>query len=129
MSEKHQHNNHMTKSPSPKTDALREVIIGQYKEDELTGDGMGNLLAALTDIEMLGRERSEALEELAKWKQLSVEADKRFVEAIRERDEARAKANQLSAALTDAKIFIRMTAKRMNDWVNETNGCSIHKEK
>ena len=42
---------------TPKTDALREVIIGQYKEDELTGNGMGNLLAALTDIETLERER------------------------------------------------------------------------
>lgn len=43
-------------SDTPKTDALREVIVGQYKEDELTGNGMGNLLAALTDIETLERE-------------------------------------------------------------------------
>lgn len=47
----------MTEPPTPKTDALREVIIGQYKEDELTGNGMGNILAALTDIETLERER------------------------------------------------------------------------
>jgi len=43
-------------SDTPKTDALREVVIGQYKEDELTGDGMGNILSALTDIETLERE-------------------------------------------------------------------------
>ena len=36
---------------------LREVVIGQYKEDELTGNGMGNILSALTDIETLERER------------------------------------------------------------------------
>lgn len=39
-----------------------------------------------------------------------------------------ARADRLSAALTDAKILIRMTAKIMNDWVDETNRCSIHKE-
>jgi len=44
-------------SNTPRTDALREVVIGQYKEDELTGNGMGNILAALTDIETLERER------------------------------------------------------------------------
>lgn len=44
-------------SDTPKTDALREVIVGQYKEDELTGNGMGNILSALTDIETLERER------------------------------------------------------------------------
>ena len=44
-------------SDTPRTDALREVIVGQYKEDELTGNGMGNILSALTDIETLERER------------------------------------------------------------------------
>ena len=44
-------------SDTPRTDALREVVIGQYKEDELTGNGMGNILSALTDIETLERER------------------------------------------------------------------------
>lgn len=52
-------------SDTPKTDALREVIIGQYKEDELTGNGMGNLLAALTDIETLERERDDLKDQLA----------------------------------------------------------------
>lgn len=47
-------------SDTPRTDALREVIIGQYKENELTGTGMGNILAALADIETLERERDEA---------------------------------------------------------------------
>ena len=46
-------------SDTPRTDALREVIIRQYKEHELTGTGMGNLLAALTDIETLERELEE----------------------------------------------------------------------
>ena len=63
--EEHQHNNHMTKSLITKTDALREVIIGQYKEDELTGDGMGNILAALADIETLERERDDLKDQLA----------------------------------------------------------------
>lgn len=52
-------------SDTPKTDALREVIIGQYKEDELTGNGMGNILAALTDIETLERERDDLKDQLA----------------------------------------------------------------
>ena len=47
---------------TPKTDALREVIVGQYKEDELTGNGMGNILAALADVEELERERDKERE-------------------------------------------------------------------
>ena len=82
-------------SDTPKTDALREVVIGQYKEDELTGNGMGNILAALTDIETLERERDEARDESAKWQRMSIEADKRFVEVIRERDAERALAEQM----------------------------------
>ena len=99
-------------SDTPKTDAFREVIFAQYKEDELTGDGMGNILAALTNIETLERkrececkcdvdwpeeyyelrqrlerERDEAREESAKWHQMSIEADTRFVEVMRERDQ------------------------------------------
>ena len=73
-------------SDTPKTDAFREVVFTQYKEDELTGDGMGNILAALPDIESLERERDEAREESAKWHQMSIEADTRFVEVMRERD-------------------------------------------
>ena len=49
---------------TPKTDALREVIYEQYREDELTGNGMGNILAALANIETLERERDEARERL-----------------------------------------------------------------
>ena len=44
-------------SDTPRTDALREVIIGQYKNDDLTGNGLGNILSALTDIETLESER------------------------------------------------------------------------
>lgn len=74
-------------SDTPRTDALREVIIGQYKEDELTGNGMGNILSALTDIEKLESERDEALEECAKWHGMAIEADKLFVESVLVRDE------------------------------------------
>ena len=52
-------------SNTPKTDALREVIVGQYKEDDLTGNGMGNILAALPDIETLERERDDLKDQLA----------------------------------------------------------------
>lgn len=57
---------------TPRTDALREVVIGQYKEDELTGDGMGNILAALTDIETLERDRDEARAALENYKAQSI---------------------------------------------------------
>lgn len=76
------------KRPTPETDAFREVVFAQYKEDELTGDGMGNILAALTDIETLERERDEANKELHKqivlFDQLFAEAEKIRIE----RDEA-----------------------------------------
>lgn len=51
-------------SDTPETDAFREVVFAQYKEDELTGNGMGNILAALPDIESLERERDDALRKL-----------------------------------------------------------------
>jgi hypothetical protein len=51
-------------SDTPKTDAFREVIFAQYKEDELTGDGMGNILAALPDIEAIEIERDELRSDL-----------------------------------------------------------------
>ena len=75
-------------SDTPRTDALREVIIGQYKEDELTGNGMGNILAALTDIETLERERDKHHKDadafLDKWSK----AQERAIDAERELDEA-----------------------------------------
>ena len=74
-------------SDTPVTDAFREVVFAQYKEDELTGNGMGNILAALPDIESLERERDEALEGCAKWHGMAIEADKRFVESVLVRDE------------------------------------------
>ena len=99
-------------SDTPVTDAFREVVFTQYKEDELTGDGMGNILAALTDIETLERERDESRQEMAKWHQMSIEADKRFVEAVlvrdeeskksrRELDAERALADRLAGTLSD----------------------------
>ena len=51
-------------SNTPKTDELREVVIEQYKENELTGNGMGNILAALADVEELERDRDAAREPL-----------------------------------------------------------------
>lgn len=90
-------------SDTPRTDALREVIIGQYKEDELTGNGMGNILSALTDIETLERERNaerslaERLEQenanayLNRW----AKANERAINAERERDELREYAKRL----------------------------------
>jgi hypothetical protein len=71
-----------TMKPTPKTDALRKVIIKEYKEDELTGVGMGNILAALTDLESLERERDEARNERQAYKQLAIKH-------AQERDEAR----------------------------------------
>ena len=95
-------------SDTPRTDALREVVIGQYKEDELTGDGMGNLLAALPDIESLESERDEALEECAKWHGMAIEADKRFVESVLVRDEESKKSRrELDAEMAIAEMYRR----------------------
>ena len=47
---------------TPKTDALRKVVIKAYKEDKLTGNGMGDILAALANIETLERERDKVRE-------------------------------------------------------------------
>ena len=81
-------------SDTPKTDALREVIIGQYKEDELTGNGMGNILAALTDIETLERERDKHHKDadafLDKWSK----AQERAIDAERELDELKMQLKQ-----------------------------------
>ena len=82
-------------SDTPRTDALREGIIGQYKEDELTGNGMGNILSALTDIETLERERDEWAE---RWADLS-RASVNDICAQRERDTERALADRLHGAL------------------------------
>ena len=78
---------------APKTNLLREIIIEQYKEDELTGDGMGNILAALAKIETLERERDNALSD-------AKQADTDSIRALAERNEAR---EQLAAerALAD----------------------------
>ena len=83
-------------SDTPRTDALREVIVGQYKEDELTGNGMGNILAALPDIESLERERDEWAE---RWADLS-RASVNDICAQRERDAERALADRLASRLS-----------------------------
>ena len=110
-------------SDTPRTDTLREVIVGQYKEDELTGDGMGNILSALPDIESLERERDEAREESAKWHQVAIDADKRFVEVLRERDEWKSKFIQqnkdLGCEMMDPGGTIWDYAKRIQLELNE----------
>ena len=83
-------------SDTPKTDALREVIIGQYKENELTGNGMGNILAALTDIETLERERECECKCDVGWPEEYYELRQRLE---RERDAERALADRLAGAL------------------------------
>ena len=83
-------------SDTPRTDALREVVIGQYKEDELTGNGMGNILSALTDIEALERERDEWAERWADLSRASVNDNCRLE---CERDAERALADRLGEAL------------------------------
>ena len=83
-------------SDTPKTDALREVIVGQYKEDELTGDGMGNILSALTDIETLERERECECKCDVDWPEEYYELRQRLE---RERDVERALADLLASSL------------------------------
>ena len=84
-------------SDTPKTDVLREVIFGQYKEDELTGNGMGNILSALTDIEALERERECECKCDVDWPEEYYELRQRLE---RERDSERALADRLAEALT-----------------------------
>jgi hypothetical protein len=82
-------------SDTPKTDAFREVVIGQYKEDELTGNGMGSILAALTDIDTLEHERNG-------WKTAHDVLQKLLSDTIKQRDEAR---GQLSAERALVEMF------------------------
>ena len=98
-------------SDTPKTDALREVIIGQYKEDELTGIGMGNILAALTDIETLERERDEWAE---RWADLS-RASVNDICAQRERDAERALADRLAEGLRKMVLYSEALILRIQD--------------
>lgn len=83
-------------SDTPRTDALREVVIQQYKEDELSGIGMGNTLAALLDIESLERERHEWAE---RWADLSRAAIKDIGSLERERDLALEQRDKIAKAI------------------------------
>ena len=85
-------------SDTPRTDALREVVIGQYKEDELTGNGMGNILSALTDIETLERERECECKCDVDWPEEYYELRQRLE---RERDEAREEIEIIKKLLLD----------------------------
>lgn len=66
--------------PTPETDELSQSIITH-----------NNTYACYEQMKMharcLERERDEAREESAKWHQMSIEADTRFVEVMRERDQ------------------------------------------
>ena len=82
-------------SDTPETDAFREVVFAQYKEDELTGDGMGNILAALTNIETLERKRECECKCDVDWPEEYYELRQRLE---RERDSERALADRLAEA-------------------------------
>ena len=85
-------------SDTPVTDAFREVIFAQYKEDELTGDGMGNILAALTNIETLERKRECECKCDVDWPEEYYELRQRLE---RERDEARKEIESIKKLLLD----------------------------
>ena len=80
-------------SDTPKTDAFREVVFTQYKEDELTGNGMGNILAALTTLE---RKRECECKCDVDWPEEYYELRQRLE---RERDSERALADLLASSL------------------------------
>lgn len=101
-------------SDTPRTDALREVIVGQYKEDELTGNGMGNLLAALTDIETLERERECECKCDVDWPEEYYELRQRLE---RERDAERALADRLGNALEKVPwTFVGREEQASEEW-------------
>lgn len=79
-------------SETPETDAFREVVFAQYKKDELTGDGMGNILAALTDIETLERKRECECKCDVDWPEEYYELRQRLEH---ERDEAQERVKKL----------------------------------
>ena len=83
-------------SDTPKTDAFREVIFAQYKEDELTGDGMGNILAALPDIEAIEIERDELRSDLEFRRGLFQLQEEQLNNLRKERDEARERVKELT---------------------------------
>ena len=88
-------------SDTPVTDAFREVVFAQYKKDELPGDGMGNSLAARTDIETLERKRECECKCDVDWPEEYYELRQRLE---RERDEALAYADKLAAGLPEGML-------------------------
>ena len=106
-------------SDKPRTDAFREVVIGQYKEDELTGNGMGNILSALTDIETLERERDEARADLEFRRGLFQLQEKQLNEVRAERDKWKVKFIQqnkdLGCEMMDPGGTIWDYAKKLQD--------------
>ena len=91
---------HMNERSTPGTDAFREIVIQQYKKNELTGDGMDNILHAFTDIEILERERNEARNAMA---QARGELDLKTLDFERMREQRDKLSKQLAAerALAD----------------------------
>ena len=85
-------------SDTPETDAFREVIIGQYKGDEITRDGMVNILAALRDIETLERKRECECKCDIDWPEEYYELRQRLE---RERDDLK---DQLATAMMSIRL-------------------------
>ena len=100
-------------SDTPVTDAFREVVFAQYKEDELTGNGMGNILAALTDIETLERKRECECKCDVDWPEEYYELRQRLE---RERDSERALADRLADALISTDAIIRKEVSLVGQW-------------
>ena len=72
----------MSDGPTPETDAVRDNVF------DIWGGWSDNAAKKLLKhARRLERERDEAREESAKWHQMSIEADTRFVEVMRERDQ------------------------------------------
>ena len=99
-------------SDTPKTDAFREVIFAQYKEDELTGDGMGNILAALTNIETLERKRECECKCDVDWPEEYYELRQRLE---RERDSERALVDRLAEGLRKMVLYSEALILRIQD--------------
>ena len=112
-------------SNTSKTDELREVIVGQYKEDELTGNGMGNILSALTDIETLERERDEVRSDLEFRRDLFQLQEKQLNEVRAERDSLQ---EQLDAAIMLGKMQERRHERELEQVREQYRLSSVYRK-
>ena len=65
---------------TPETDELAQLLHNKCSHSESCYYEMR------IHARKLERERDEARNEISKWHQMAIEADKRFIEALRERD-------------------------------------------